>query len=459
MDNNHNSLKQYLELYDAASDTIDRHTPHLLNVPRAAACATLEESRLPDRHTEGYERTSINDMFAPDFGININRLEMQADLRSTFRCGVPNITPLTGVIVNDIFHPVDGVSERIPDGMFFGSLARACREIPDVIDRYYGSVAPSENPCVALNTLLAQDGLMVYVPAGINLDKPLQTVNILSASLPLMAVRRTLIIVEENASLSMLCCDHTASPGVKFAVSHVSEIILGQGASLDMCDMEEASPETARHSMTYISQAEDSRLTFNGITLQGGITRNEYVVNIQGGHCETDLHGMAVGCDSQHIDNSSTVRHNCGNSHSRQLFKYVLDDRSSGAFEGSIVVADGATFTEAYQSNRNILASSGARMHTRPQLEIYNDDVKCSHGTSTGQLDSEALFYMRTRGIPEHQARTMLMQAFMTDVIDSITIPGLRERLRHLVEMRFLRNEAHCAECSVSESTSACYEQ
>ena len=128
----------------------------------------------------------------------------------------------------------------------------------------------------------------------------------------------------------------------------------------------------------------------------------------------------------------------------------MLDDDSTGAFEGSILVAPGSILTEAYQSNRNILASPSARMHTRPQLEIYNDDVKCSHGATTGQLDDEALFYMRTRGIPEREARVMLMQAFMTDVIDTVAIEGLRDRLRHLVERRFAGADTTCGDCPVN---------
>ena len=138
---------------------------------------------------------------------------------------------------------------------------------------------------------------------------------------------------------------------------------------------------------------------------------------------------------------------------SNQLFKYVLDDESTGAFDGVIYVAPDARFTEAYQSNRNLLASKQARMHTKPQLEIYNDDVKCSHGATTGQLDADALFYMRSRGIPEKDARTMLMQAFMVDVIDMVKMEGLRDRLRHLVEKRFYGQQASCSECAA-----ACHE-
>lgn len=159
---------------------------------------------------------------------------------------------------------------------------------------------------------------------------------------------------------------------------------------------------------------------------------------------------MAIGSDRQHIDNSSSVVHTGTYGRSNQLFKYVLDDEATGSFGGSIEVAHCSRFVEAYQSNRNILASTSARMHTKPQLLIYNDDVKCSHGATTGQLDDRALFYMRTRGIPEAEARRMLMQAFMVDVIDSIALEPLRDRLRHMVERRFTGDRASCRECPAS---------
>lgn len=197
----------------------------------------------------------------------------------------------------------------------------------------------------------------------------------------------------------------------------------------------------------FVKQEARSSFTYNSTTLTCGNTRNDFEIDLRGEHCETMLAGMVIGSHEMHIDNNSVIRHLTPRSKSNQLFKYVLDDKSTGAFEGSILVADGAQFTEAYQSNRNILASTDARMHCKPQLEIYNDDVKCSHGATTGQLDNDALFYMRSRGIPEAEARTLLMQAFMVDVIDTVKINGLRERLHHLVDRRFSGTLGDCAGC------------
>ena len=222
---------------------------------------------------------------------------------------------------------------------------------------------------------------------------------------------------------------------------------MGRNARLEMCSIEESSANTSRYSRMFVAQQEGSGVTVNNTTLTCGVTRNDFDIELLGEHCECHINGMAIGSASQHIDNFSVLRHGACHGHSDQLFKYVLDERSTGAFEGSIEVCHGSRFVEAYQSNRNILASKDARMHSKPQLLIYNDDVKCSHGATTGQLDEKAMFYMQTRGIPREEARRMLMQAFMADVIDTIALEPLRDRLRHMVERRFAGEKAGCRDC------------
>ena len=233
--------------------------------------------------------------------------------------------------------------------------------------------------------------------------------------------------------------------------SQVVEIFLGRNASLDLYDMEESSPLTSRCSQLYARQEEGSRLLVNGTTLACGTTRNDYHISLEGAGASSMLTGMAIASGHQHVDNDSCVNHRTHDCESRQKFKYILDDEATGAFEGGITVFPGAERTSAYQSNKNILASAAAKMHTKPQLLIYCDDVKCSHGATTGQLDQNALFYMRQRGISEKMARTMLMQAFMADVIDTVTIDGLDDRLRHLVEKRLHGQSSFCSDCALSK--------
>lgn len=444
------ALSQYIELFDSHRATIEAKSAEVMNLCRQDARNRLEGKRLPQKGTEGYEKTSIEDMFAPDFGVNINRVNIPVDVSLSFKCDVPNMSTIMAFVVNDSFVPSSTLHNKMPQGVIIDSLAKVATENPQLVSRYYNQLADNDNEAVALNTMLAQDGVMIYVPRGVVMERPIQLVNIFNSAAPLMGVRRLVIVVEEGAKAQLLICDHTQNSEYRYLSSQVIEAFVGQNASLDIYDIEESSDTTSRYSQLYARQERDSQLIVNGVTLTGGVTRNDYHIELVGDNCTSTLGGMAIGSGHQHIDNNSDVRHLSAHCNSNQMFKYVLDEESTGAFEGAIYVAPGAQFTEAYQSNRNLLASKSARMHTKPQLEIYNDDVKCSHGATTGQLDADALFYMRSRGIPEQEARTMLMQAFMVDVIDMVKMEGLRDRLRHLVEKRFYGQQASCADCGVT---------
>lgn len=448
MDNNKdNALRQYTALYDSNREAVDAAAGGPLNALRPAARAALEGAKLPTRRTKGYEKTSIDEMFAPDYGVNVARVGIPVDVAATFRCDVPNLSTLLATVINDKFVPSSTLESRLPEGVTFMSLSRASREMPDIVGKYYGTLAPSADPCVALNTMLAQDGVMIHVARGVRPEKALQLVNIFQAPVPLAAFRRVLVVLEEGAALRLLVCDHTQDKTNSYLASQVAEVFLAPGSRLEMCAIEESSALTSRHSMMWVRQEEGSEAVINNTTLTCGTSRNDFAVTLTGHHATSRLSGMAIGGGRMHIDNDTSVVHDASHCHSDQLFKYVLDEESEGAFEGSITVKPDASFTEAYQSNRNILASESARMHCKPQLIINNDEVKCSHGASTGQLDDDALFYMQARGIPRDEARTMLMQAFMVDVIDTVGIPGLQEKLRHLVERRFAGSLHDCATC------------
>lgn len=445
-----NSITQYIELYRQAEQQIAENSPKAMNRLRPRALAELENATMPEKGDPGYENTSLNAMYAPDYGVNVARIEWPRELIGAFRCDIPNISSLRAYTLCDTFIAGPGLDEHLPAGVEFRSLADFARRDPDVFEKHYGKLAPIDDPAVALNTLLCMDGAVVRVAAGTVLEKPLQLVNIFGGIAgPVLATRRLLVIMEQGSSAQLMLCDHTLADCPQSMAATVAEIFVGNDASLQIFDMEEAQANSARHNMLYSSQATGSSLRLHSMTLSCGSTRNDYRLMLDGHHAEAYMSGMVIGSDRRHADNHTEVRHLHPDCHSTQLFKYVLDDTATGAFDGSIYVAPGAHGTEAYQSNRNILASKGARMHTRPQLEIYNDDVKCSHGAATGQLDDEALFYMQTRGIPSAEARTMLMQAFMTDVIDSVNIEGLRDRLRHLVERRFAGVSAACRDCKI----------
>lgn len=446
-----NSLRQYIDLYEQHRRAFDEGSARVMNEWRTRACALLENMRLPRRGSENYEHTDLAAILAPDYALNPSRVPLPVNPAESFSCRVPNMSTALYFLLNDGFASTDNASRQLPEGVVCGSLRQILRERPE-LGSHYNSVADLHNPLVALDTMLAQDGFMLYVPDGVKVEKPIQLVNILQSEMPLMAPRRILVVLGTGAEARMLVCDHTQNREQDYLALSTVELICGKDSRLDYYDLEESSPRTSRLCAVYASMEEGADLLVDGITLNNGTTRNEYYVSMHGEHCELRLLGMGIESASRRLDNYSLIRHLKPRCRSNELFKYVVDDESTGAFCGRIYVAPGAMKTEAYQANRNVLGSEKARMFSKPQLEIYNDDVKCSHGTAIGRFDEKQLFYMQTRGLPLPLAETLLKQAFMADVIAGVRLQPLRDRLTHLVELRFGCGDAsaECASCALT---------
>ena len=442
-----NALKQYIDLYIAHADLIDLNSAEMINGRRREAFEALQRCKLPKKGSENYETTDLGAILEPDYGVNIGRVPIDVNPAASFHCGVPTLSTSIFFLVNDIYAQTERSHDGLPEGVYVGSLRKFATEHPEVAQKYYGRTADIANPVVALDTLLCQDGIAIWVKKGVKVEKPLQIVNILQNGSPLMAVRRLLVIAEDDSEVKILSCDHTQNPDVNFLALNVVEITAGKRAVVDYYDLEESSVNTSRLSALYLSQEEDSNVLLDGLTLYNGTTRNEYHTRFQGPRGSLKLYGMGIEDRSRHLDNYSRIEHAAPECKTDELFKYVVDEEATGAFAGLILVKPGADKTEAYQSNRNIVGTDTARMFSKPQLEIYDDDVKCSHGTATGQLDEMQVFYMRTRGIPEATAKLLLKQAFMADVIEGVRLDALRDRLHMLVERRFAGADPSCASC------------
>ena len=442
-----NALKQYIDLYDENREIIELQSPALLNNLRRIAREHLEDARLPRKGSEDYEATDLETVFAHDYGVNINRLPFEADPGETFHCDVPNMSTCLYYSSNDAFHS-SATAERNIGKVVVEPFSMAAVDYPELMNAYYGQLARMSDPTVALNSLLVQDGLFIYVPDGVVAERPIQLVNIFNAALDMMVQRRLLIIVGKNAAIKLLACDHTQSLDYHYLNNQVIEIVAMQGATVDYYDMEESTPLTSRMSSIYVEQHEGSNVLIDVITLINGFTRNNYHIEVNGEHAETQLLGMTIASGEQHVDSHTFISHNAPHCHSNEMFKYVLDDHAVGAFAGKILVKPNCPRVEAYQGNRNLCSAPTAKMYTKPQLEIYTDDVMCSHGSAVGQLDEDALFYMRTRGIGIDEARRLLMQAFVADVIEGVRLDALKDRLHYLVEKRFAGTLSNCAGCS-----------
>jgi len=280
------------------------------------------------------------------------------------------------------------------------------------------------------------------------LKKPVQVVNLVDSEEDTFNQHRNLIIVEENAEFTLIICDHTLSPR-KFLTNAVSEIYVGENSHFNIIRVQNEHNNACKITHTFIHQERNSQASSNNITLHGGLVRNSTYHFLGGEGAECNSFGLFLADKWQHVDNFVNVDHAFPNCTSNQLFKGVLDEMSTGAFNGRIYVAPDAQGTLAYQKNNNILLTDDAKMDTKPQLEIYADDVKCSHGATIGQLDDNALFYMQSRGIDKRQARLMLMFGFAHEVIQNIQVEALRERMDNLVMQRLKGELSRCASCLV----------
>lgn len=447
------ALKQYTELYRANSGLIEQSSATPLNRLRPEACLTLENTVLPKAGSENYENTDLEALLSPDYALNLARIPMDVNPAATFRCEVPTLSTNLFMIINERFAETPRSREGLPEGVEIGSLRSIALDYPELVEKYYGKIAEMANPITALDTLLSQDGLFLRVKKGTVVEKPLQLVNILQYSMTAMVCRRLLIIIEDEAHAKLLVCDHTQNPDNDLLNVETVEIFVGENASFDYYALEESSERTRRLSTLYLEQGAGSHVKIDGITLFNGYSRNEYYCRFTGENAELRLLGMGIEDESRSVSTYTRINHDAARCHSDELFKFTLDDKSQGSFTGRINVAPGAVKTEAYQSNRNLVSTDTARMISKPELEIYNDDVKCSHGCAIGQLDAMQLFYMRTRGLDESTARLLLKQAFMADVISGVRIDSLRDRLHMLVERRYAGLESACSDCQACHKT------
>lgn len=456
---------QYLELFQAQRSLIDAHSASALNACRDHAAEVL--GRVGLQRPKDFTQVDPEEALSYDYALNLARHEVPTRKEDLFTCAVPELSTDTHYLVNEQYVANGKTSSK---EFFAGSLRQFAVEHPELIEQYYSRLALNEEPQydkraehtsvtahrplgeAALNTLLAQDGFVLYVPDGVTVERPLQLISLMRSVDDFMACQRLLVIIGDQAKASLLVCDHASDlADCRLLSLQVTEIYVGKEATLDFYALEEHNAKVTRLSSVYVSQQAGSNAAIGQYALQAGTTRNRVYIDLQGEGAQTHLYGMAIADEEQRVDNITYIRHRVAQCESNELFKYVLDDQAKGSFVGRILVQQGAIKTDAHQTDRNLLLTPETRMVARPELEIYADDVKCSHGATVGQLDQQALYYMRTRGIPEEEARMLLMFAFMGDVIDGIRIEVLKDRLKHLIEKRFRGELTQCKTCAIKK--------
>ena len=401
------ATKQYIDFFGEVQTTLAARSCDEMNAQREAALQTFSAQGFPSQKVERYRYAKVEADFSPNYGIAL--------------------TPLSGPLPPYCFR----IAEADPR-----------------VRALYNKVSDNGDSIVALNTMLCVDTLVVHVPRGIRVEHPIQISNILKGEHDTMVSRRILIVMEEMAEADVIITDRAASQS-RFLTNQVIEVVMKDGSHLSLYEIEETHLLCTRYGSVFVRQGRNSRLHHTSLTLFNGHTRNRLDVMLQGEGSEVTANGCVIADKMQRVDNNTLIDHQVPACQSSELYKYVLDDSAVGAFAGKVLVREGAQKTMSKETNANLCATRSARMYSQPMLEIYADDVRCSHGSTVGQMDEAALFYMRQRGIDEREARLLLKAAFITEVIETIPLESLRDRLHIVVDKRLRGELSKCEGCKL----------
>jgi len=400
----------------------------------------------PDSKTEAWKKTDLGNILKHSYILG-KKQDIPDEYINTFSFYELETNRL--VFVNGHYSEKYSTVEVFNNKIIMGSIKESKLSHRNVFDNYFGKTGISKNSIfTALNSAYAADGAFVYIPENTSLEKPIHIVNFVHGNnSKVITQSRNLFILEKNTHASIINSYHSLSSD--FTLNNVStEIYTGENANLKYFMFQGEGNEASQINHTFAEQNKGSSFKMNTSTLCGSTVRNEVFVDFKDEHCVADLQGLYLPDKEQHVDNFISIRHSKPNCVSHQLYKGIIDNKAQAVFTGKVYVAKDAQKTDAAQSNKNLLLTDNAKAFSRPQLEIYADDVSCAHGSTTGQIDTEALFYLKSRGIPERRAKTMLMTAFVGDVLDKIDIKQYREYVKFLVDRRLKGQEVEGL-CSV----------
>ncbi len=428
---------------------LDKGCSDAVNRLRDSGLSEFMRVGIPSRFNENYKYTNLIPAYSHPY-INFFSKESSYDAAiSSFQCAVPNMDTYNIYVVNGWFDELCSQVSLLPKGVVVGSFGEHSKTSQELFLSAYGQIAKASlDPIAALNTAFAQDGVFIHIPENVIVDKPIQVVNIFSAHKDAAIYQRNFVVVDKGAQVKLLYCDHTLTD-TSFLVNSVTEVVVAADASFEFYNIQNLHNQSTAINMVAVSQASGSNVLTNHLNLHTGLSRNNTLISLNGENSEANMYGLYLCDKNQHVDNYTYIAHNAPSCQSSELYKGVLDDSSTGAFSGRIYVAKGAQKTNAFQRNNNLLITSDAKINTKPQLEIYADDVKCSHGATIGQLDDNALFYIRSRGVGMEEARILLMYAFAYEVIEKIRVAPLKEQIRDLVEKTFRGELNKCTSCVV----------
>jgi Fe-S cluster assembly protein SufD len=399
---------------------------------RSRAIRDFEEQGFPTRKEEAWKYTSLKPVLKNSLSL-FPTTKKPVDFRSIKPYLINDIESYTLVFVDGVFNSFlsDTTHDDCDVCVLSSALSRPKYKM--IVDNYFNTIANTKNSMTDLNTAFANEGAFINIPKNTVVSKPIQIVNFSTGSEKEVLLQpRNLIIVGENSHVQVVERHQNLSVNSTLTNS-VTEIFVNKRAIIDYYKVQDDTSTSSLVDNTFVAQKMQSVATVNTFSFGGKLTRNTLEFHHHGEHITSNLNGISVLNGKQHVDNQTLVNHKHPNCESHELYKGIYADKSTGVFNGKVVVQQEAQKTNAFQQNNNILLNDGASINAKPQLEIFADDVKCSHGCTIGQLDESALFYMQTRGIPKKEAKALLLFAFGNDVVEKIKIPQLKTRITKLI--------------------------
>jgi Fe-S cluster assembly protein SufD len=416
----------------AFENKVDIDTTSKVHDIRTEAFGAFESKGFPTKKDEEWKYTSLNAVLKHDYNV--------------FPKAIPTLPyeQVKKFLLNEtdcynlIF--IDGVfssflSETTHDGLDVCVMSAALEKpkYKMVIDTYFNQLANKNNSLSDLNTAFSNEGAYIQIPKNTVVPKPVQIVNFSTGTEKELLIQpRNLVIVGENAHVQIVE-RHQSLTENKTLTNSVTEIFVKTRGIVDVYKMQNDRASASLIDSTFVSQKRDSVASVHTFSFGGNLTRNNLEFYQEGTHCVSHLNGISILNQRQHVDNHTLVKHKAPNCESHEMYKGIYDDRATGVFNGKVIVEQAAQKINAFQQNNNIIVGDKASVNTKPQLEIFADDVKCSHGCTIGQLDESALFYMQQRGIPKKEAKALLMYAFSNDALKDVKIPELKAQLNKII--------------------------
>ena len=439
MKNQEPTLKEaYINAFNQYEVEVNGSRASRIHPVRKDAFSSFQKLDFPSTRSEDWKYTDIKPLLNQIYRYP----EAKSHTRSAdiFTFEIPGLAENTLVFVNGHFSESFSTISRTSKKVIISPIQQLFQNGNQVIFEHLAKYADYHKDIfTALNTAFLQDGVVVYIPAKTHFETPVQILNIFDPQgIPLQSFHRNLIVIEAESQVTVVERQHHLSQG-SHLYNSVTEIVVGENANATFITLQDDNRESFLIKRTQAKLHRNSRFNHVAIDLGGRIVRNNLGISLEGENSETHLFGFYLASGNQHVDNHTNIDHLHPHCESNELYKGILNDRGRGVFSGTIYVARNAQKTNAFQSNRSLLLSDEAEVDSKPQLKIFADDVKCTHGATIGQIDEESVFYLQQRGISKADAYTLLRTAFAGEIIDNIEMGELREYLHSKIRERLLR--------------------